>query len=693
MPLAARRDQVDAQPRGRGPVRRRPRPEILGSPALARLSRSFHGRRGRERRHQGGQVLVIFALSMTALFAAAGLAFDIGRFYSERRFIQNAADAAALAAANAMIQGHSQAEADTIARAILAANFTRDPNGITPSLPPATPVYESGHSGDPEYLIDGIIYNGGEVRVAVQNSINYSFGRAVGLSSQVIRGQARVKSIANALPIAVRRFVNAPGPATSNIWRCADNETEFLDFFATADTACLGTETSSGVRLDPDVGSNFNAANPNDDSARHGPIMSILGQGAQPGNGADFRGFIALDIRNFETDRSQLYYNNVASGTGSNTLKNMEANWITKGGYPGPQFPAAVSPPDPNDQVGIMSGNSTGAAIDAAVDRFVPGDEILVSVYPGDVMAIPDFTVGSPGTISLPTDGTTANVGSLKVSKNQAFSGLVTLSTQADALDPANPMLLGTLVTNAALVPPDPFTYTPNGVNPGLGNGTAVSITDATTSGATPGIYALWIRGRAGPTTKYTPISVQIGAVTRDFAITADSSSQDVAAAGQSATFTLTLQNSPNKNTNFGNPVTLSVDSPLPAGVGPVTFGSTTVTPSKAGNSTTLTINTGTMAVGEYTFTVRATGMNNDSTPRKVTHLMQLTVHVAPASASGSDQYVDIVGFAVMRITEMPSVKGDPANSISAYAITPMIADPNDPRLRRGQVAKLVPWN
>ncbi|HEY8633269.1 MAG TPA: pilus assembly protein TadG-related protein, partial [Candidatus Limnocylindrales bacterium] len=62
-------------------------------------------RDGRGVRHDAGQVLVIFALSITVLFAAAGLAFDVGRFYAERRFLQNAADAAALAAANSLIQG------------------------------------------------------------------------------------------------------------------------------------------------------------------------------------------------------------------------------------------------------------------------------------------------------------------------------------------------------------------------------------------------------------------------------------------------------------------------------------------------------------------------------------------------------------------------------------------------------------
>ena len=40
-------------------------------------------------------VLVVFALTATVLFVAAGLAFDVGRFYGGKRFLQNAADAAA----------------------------------------------------------------------------------------------------------------------------------------------------------------------------------------------------------------------------------------------------------------------------------------------------------------------------------------------------------------------------------------------------------------------------------------------------------------------------------------------------------------------------------------------------------------------------------------------------------------------
>jgi len=71
----------------------------------------------RARRRSQGQVLVLFALSLVAILAFAGLAFDIGRFYGERRFLQNAADAAALAAANALIRGGTTADADADARA------------------------------------------------------------------------------------------------------------------------------------------------------------------------------------------------------------------------------------------------------------------------------------------------------------------------------------------------------------------------------------------------------------------------------------------------------------------------------------------------------------------------------------------------------------------------------------------------
>ncbi|HEX5014260.1 MAG TPA: pilus assembly protein TadG-related protein [Candidatus Limnocylindrales bacterium] len=628
-----------------------------------------------------GQVLVLFALGITVLFGAAGLAFDVGRFLSERRFLQNAADAAALAGANALIRGETVAQAEARARESLTLNLARSPSGSDPALPPTPPVYADGHAGDPEWLINGILISGGEVRVAVQNPLGYTFGRFVGLDQSTVGAQARALGRGNMMPVAVRRYVHLPGPITPAPASCTGDETQFMDFFATANTACFGSETNSALRTEPSAGQPFDAANPGSDPVAHGPVVAILGQGAQPSNGSDFRGFIALDIRNFAASGTQLYYNNVTASTNSNTLKSMEANWVYVGGYPGPQFPAVVSPPDPNDQVAIMSGNSTGVVIDAVNDRFEPGEEILLAVYSGNTMAIPDFTITPPATIALPTTGVTAAAGAMKVSANQQFLGSqVTLTTIGDPGDANNPITAGTLTAPHV-------TYVVNPVTPSLGSGTTVNLTNMTTVGATTGIYTIWVQGQAGApylTTKLEPIPIKVGTVSRDFTITADASIQKAANVGDTVAFELSLKR---VGGAYGANVNLSVDGPLPTGMGAVTFSSAAVTPTNGnGTQSTLTINTGTMAPGRHRLVVRATGLNGDATPRPVTHLLQLWVDVATGSSAPSE-YVDIVGFAVMRIATMDT------NTISAYAITPVIADPNDSRLLRGQVARLVPWN
>ena len=633
-----------------------------------------------------GQVLVLFALAIVMLLAAAGLAFDIGRFYSERRFLQNAADAAALAAANSLIRGSSTATADADARAILSRNFIGDPNAVTPSLPPTTPQYETGHAGDPEYLTNGILIVSGDVRVAIQNSIPYTLARAAGFGSNTIGARAHVTIEGHLLPIAVRNFVNSPGPNSGATYPCSDDRTQFMDFFATELTACLGSDTNATLRTSPSAGNAFDSSDPGSDPTNHGPVVEILGQGAQPSNGADFRGFVILDIRNYQSTTSQLYYNGASVNDNDQLLKNLEAAWIEADGYPGPKFPPITTPPDPNDQVGILNGNATGAAIDALKKRYKPGDVILVAVYSGATQAIPDFAMTAPATINLATTGTTALAGSMKVTRNQAFSGTVTLSTLADTLDAQNPLQNGTVTSSP------PITYTPNPVTPALGGGTTVDLTNITTTGATAGIYTVWIKGEAGSpylTVKYVPATLNVGGVTRDFSLTSNAASVATANIGDTAIFNLTLQNAPNKNTNFGGPVTLSVDTPVPTGTGAISFGSTSVTPSKSGASTTLSINTGTLPQGDYRFVVRATGTNADSPGRKVTHLLPLTVQVTPASKSGSDEYIDLSGFAVMRIAQMDSN----SNYVTAYAITPVVTDPNDSRLRSAQLAKLVPWN
>ena len=67
------------------------------------------------KRRLKGQVIVIFALSSFVIVGFMALAMDVGFLMSERRETQSAADAAALAAAYAMLQGEAQSKVATTA--------------------------------------------------------------------------------------------------------------------------------------------------------------------------------------------------------------------------------------------------------------------------------------------------------------------------------------------------------------------------------------------------------------------------------------------------------------------------------------------------------------------------------------------------------------------------------------------------
>ena len=73
-------------------------------------------------REQGGQVLVLVAILITVLLLMAALAVDMGHVYAERRQMQNAADAGALAGARALCLGFSEEGASDQAQLYAAAN-------------------------------------------------------------------------------------------------------------------------------------------------------------------------------------------------------------------------------------------------------------------------------------------------------------------------------------------------------------------------------------------------------------------------------------------------------------------------------------------------------------------------------------------------------------------------------------------
>ena len=76
------------------------------------------GGHGRER----GQIIVLFAISIAVVIAMVGLVIDGGAVYAQRRDQQSAADLAALAGADALLNGKTQAEATTVARGVAQSN-------------------------------------------------------------------------------------------------------------------------------------------------------------------------------------------------------------------------------------------------------------------------------------------------------------------------------------------------------------------------------------------------------------------------------------------------------------------------------------------------------------------------------------------------------------------------------------------
>ena len=119
-------------------------------------------------RSDRGQVLVIVALGLVVLLAAAAFTIDLGRRAAEERYLQNAADAAALAGCRALIAGESDSAAAQAARQVAMINLENSPSGVSVPIPDdAHREYDDGYAGDPAHLTNGIIISGTSVRVAL----------------------------------------------------------------------------------------------------------------------------------------------------------------------------------------------------------------------------------------------------------------------------------------------------------------------------------------------------------------------------------------------------------------------------------------------------------------------------------------------------------------------------------------------
>ncbi len=633
-----------------------------------------------------GQVLVIFAILLVVLLGFTGFAVDIGRQNAQQRHLQNAADAAALAGCKALIDGASDSAATIQARSVARINLERSPIGVAGTLAAdAARVYDDGHAGDPAHLQSGILVAGTTVRVAISSDVPTTLARVVGVGSLGTIGRAKCALQGGpAIPIVARRYASAPGPANG-----------FVDFLATELTSQNGAVDAYSV-------TGYDGRTPASE-LEPGPIFELYGPGAKAANDSAFRGFVALDVRNFESLTSRVYYNGVTSGVSESTLKDKEGVYLQTG-YPGPALPPVQTPASANSQLAAMEGNDSPMVVGNFDDVFVTGDRVLLAVYNGTVMQIPDFAISPPSAITIPATTTSPVAGpNFTVSRNNAFSSTVTLHLHGDAAasDVGHPEW--DIVPDPSVTPPaagdmNEPTWSSNVFIPAK-NGTNVAMSGIESNAIPAGIYTAWLEGHSGNPyfqTRRTPVPIKVGGALRDFSLGNSTTSATIPAMGGSESIPIyvsTTNASATKWDSGGSPVQLNVDAgsftdcsfnATTIGPGQLTLSPTSVTPTSSGSGalSTLTINSVGLASGCYRFNLRAYGTNGDGQP--VVHLLPVTFYVGTTSSNGN--YVDVTGFAVFQIT------GTDSNSIFGRAVTGVYADPNDLNLRRAQRARLAPW-
>lgn len=655
-----------------------------------------------------GQVLVLFALGLVVLLAFAGLAIEMGRLVAERRHVQNAADAGALAVCQSLVDGATEADAAATGRDVALLNLAGSPAGGDATVAPyGSPEYEDGQPSDPEFLVNGVLIESDTIadgtsvtvikhgRLAVESTVPATLARLVGLGQLDTGARARCAMEGGpTVPIVARRYVNAPGPNDPDCPTAGPNS--FVDFAATAATSTCGGVDETNVL-------GYGGRTPASET-EPGPIFSLYGPDSKAGNDASFRGFIAVDIRNFASETSRRYYNGVTAGTNANTIKQKEGEYILARYYPGPPFPPVVTPPDPDSQVAVLSGNDTAMVVGNFSEVYRVGDRMVLAVYSGTVKAIPDFSITPPATIDLPATTSTPTDGpSFTVARNDSFTGTVELHLHGDAHAPSpadnivdaaagNGAPASGLINQPRWDPPAGPT---DGFQP-TRRGTTVTMRDFQTNGVAAGIYTVWLEGHSSSpynTTRRQHVPARIGGAVRDFSLANSTTIGHTDTLG--GTITLDLYVSTAKTSDAANwgsttsAVSLSVDTDtLPPGMATPTLSASPVVPSVAsgnnlGTHSALTINTSGLSAGTYEFIVRAKGTNGAGQP--VTHLLPITFSVVNPPSGGN--YVDIIGFAVFEVT------GVTANSIEGRTISAVTASSEDWALRRAQRPRLVPWD
>jgi len=673
----------------------------------------------------GGQTIVLVALLFVLLLGFAALSLDVGRFYGERRYLQNAVDSAALACARAYSQGGTvQTAWDAADTTLQQFNLKGNPIGATITYPGAG-LQGTGATAALSYL-NNIVTDQNLVagikpipsplgcRVAITANVDTYFIKLVqpSLSQVAMVTKADATSAGGFLPTVTYRYTNGPGPGNGN----ENNSIAWTMQGPVAGDPTGVTGKDWQCTSVSDLG--CTAATPTNPGREH----ILFGAGAKATNDSSFRGYIALDIRNFQPDDITGLlvhdaYDGVAPDATANTLKAFEAYWIGHE-YGGPPI-CIVDPANFQScaQIAALDGSSSGIFVTDYTQFFNLGDVLMLQLYDGTVKSIPDFTIQAPN-LSVPTNGSvpSSTVAYTMNSQFQTSGSVITtelyfddgsLTGGAGDQSGTNPFMSGRITPCTDTSPPAGRHVCGAFTLPTTPAGAASynqSWSGMTATGAQKGIYIAWLRGNA--TAPYDQrqhdslVTVNVGGQARDFDLNGTLGQVSVAAVGTQADFPVKVRTGSGGNAWNGGatPIHLTWEQ-CPKNVD--SSGTTAVLSCKInGNAatTSVDVNPGSGSSVETTFNVNTSaalanrsyngwirGFGRDSTGNPVNHLFEVTVAVSVV-AGGVTSYVDVIGYAAFRITAIDS------NDVTGVAISPTVYDPNDAVLATARKIRLVPW-
>jgi Flp pilus assembly protein TadG len=127
-----------------------------------------------------GAVTIIIAVTLGALLVVAALAIDAGMLYQERRQLQTAVDAAALAGAHELAEGRP-GTVDSVARDYVTKNISTPGIAVTVAYPTATQVRVSATATRDLFFARSF----GSKRASLSASATAGFGPAVSTTNLV----------------------------------------------------------------------------------------------------------------------------------------------------------------------------------------------------------------------------------------------------------------------------------------------------------------------------------------------------------------------------------------------------------------------------------------------------------------------------------------------------------------------------